>query len=606
MCLPDQSALLVDGANGVCDAPRHLGDVTWTTTALEGLAGIVVGALVLTLAARRPGLALALALALLVGAAVPGLHTLLAERPSRATLASSVSGLHDRVREHARSTGPVEAGACLACGPIVRLATVDLSEREGPVWTLAPSDLVETLPVVRPWLLPWRAALGLALATLAGAVILALAGARAPSGAALHLVARVLAGCALTAAFLFHPGVGLLALLLIAGAALGARHARPLPVRASLLPLAALSILVAVALLRPASPVYWDELVWLAKARAAAGDLFDFTALALGADTPLVPRGYPLSAPLLTAALALLDPSTEALLGGQISLALVAMSALVLTLARLDAIDAGPRRLAVSLVVLAATPMFWVHWQSAYLDLTVGLLGATLLVALRLDDLGDGLGRPIAVASALLAAGLKDEGLAHVVAITVAQLVALRGARAGALLSLAGGALALGSVRVTLWARGGSPDDHALSGVALDFVPTLLRLAAGHAADVTSWGAAPWLALASAVVVARSEDRGARATGLSLLGLTLLLGAALVLGPDRLREFASNGTLLGRMGVQLLPLAALVVAGALGPGAARRAASRDARPQALQRALDAALAAPPQKEPREGLQSETT
>jgi hypothetical protein len=444
------------------------------------------------------------------------------------------------------------------------------------------------------------------LVALLGAVLFALAGARAAPGAALAWTARALTGAAVLALALLHPLAGALGALLALAGALGARDLRPAPGRTSLLPLVALGALVAIALARPAAPTYWDELVWLSKARVAALDPLSFARVALSAESPLVPRGYPIAAPLLAASFALFDGATSSLLAGQLALALGAMAGFVLALARLDAVEARGRRLAMTLLVLGATPMFWVHWQSGYLDLPIGLLAATLLVALRLDAMGDGIGRPLAVASALLLVGLKDEGVAHALAVIVAHQWAIGGRRGASLLALACALLAWGSLRIALVAHGGAPEDHAVSGLALGFLPSMSRFAAAHAVDTVSWGATPWLALAAALVATRASEPGVRATGVALLLAALGLGAAILLGPDRVREFARAGTLLGRMGVQLLPLGALLVSSTLGPGVARRNASLDDDAAARRRALDAALAAPPRKARAEGLHGDAT
>lgn len=606
MCLPDESALLVDGANGVCDAPRSADAISGGWLLGTSFAALAVAGLIVALGSRRPGVALALTLALLATAAAPGLHAIVLERPSRAILASGVTGLHDRVRHHARDEGPVVAGNCSACEPVVRLATIDLPSREGTPLALRTEDLTRDQPAVPPGVVPLRPAAVLVLLSLVGAALFSLAGARATPGAALAWTTRAMTGAAILALALLHPVAGVLGMLAALAGALGTRDLRPAPARTSLLPLVALGVLIAIALARPAAPTYWDEFVWLSKARVAAHDPTSFARIALSPASPLIPRGYPIAAPLLAASFALLDDATTSLLAGQLAIPILAMTALVLSLARLDAVEARGRRLATTLLVLAATPMFWVHWQSAYLDLTTGLLAATLLVALRLDAMGDGIGRPLAVATSLLLVGLKDEGIAHALAVLVAHAATIGGRRSASILSLAAALLAWGALRAALLVHGGAPEDHAVSGLALGFLPSLARLVAAHAVDATSWGAAPWLALAAMLVSLRAAEPGLRATATALSLAALGLGAAVLLGPDRVREFARDGTLLGRLGVQLLPTAALLVASVLGPGAPRHVASRDDAATATQRALDAALAAPAPKARAEGLQGDAT
>src|SRR5688572_674780 len=61
--------------------------------------------------------------------------------------------------------------------------------------------------------------------------------------------------------------------------------------------IAALVIAVALASLRPAYPLYWDEFVWLGKARLAARGWSALRDLSLTPGADVIPSGYPLLYP---------------------------------------------------------------------------------------------------------------------------------------------------------------------------------------------------------------------------------------------------------------------------------------------------------------------
>ncbi len=144
-CLVDAEAVMVDGADGVCRAPR-LG--AGRGVGMEGLVGLAVAVLALSwfvrtrvsLRARRVALVLTLALA-----ALPGAYAVLfvrADRPSAADRAArQVVRLHDGVRAFAveRGCAWLRTESCTACVATAELALVGLT-CEGET-TQAPIDL---------------------------------------------------------------------------------------------------------------------------------------------------------------------------------------------------------------------------------------------------------------------------------------------------------------------------------------------------------------------------------------------------------------------------------------------------------------------------------
>ena len=78
-----------------------------------------------------------------------------------------------------------------------------------------------------------------------------------------------------------------------------------------------------------------------------------------------------------------------------------------------------------------------------------------------------------------------------------------------------------------------------------------------HASDVFSWGL--FWAVALGVVFTPCRDSEVRAVKILLILLALFAAAALLAGPERVRVFAENGTLLNRLLLQLWPAAALLV-----------------------------------------------
>jgi hypothetical protein len=346
--------------------------------------------------------------------------------------------------------------------------------------------------------------------------------------------------------------------------------------------LAAGAFLVVALLLRPDTPCFWDAFVWLAKARfASRGPL----ALVQGGLTrgafAFVPEGYPLFDPFAVAALGGFGSSSRAVVAGATGLELLAMGCFVGALAeeRAQSRRESVTRLFVVTALLVTCPLVVVHLRSSYVDLPLGLLLAALALLLPREGTGG--------ACAILAmamASLKDEGLAHV--LVVAALAGVRSftrAREGARdearslrarsAATAVAALAMADAwHLRLAAAHLVNSDHALSHPHLERIGTLIALAVDHLSDFTSWGALWVLALGAAAATTFGRRRAAASAPARRLATLLVADAVVVLAgllvtPDRVMAFASGGSLLNRIAMQLAPLAALLVAAWLPPGA---------------------------------------
>ncbi len=403
----------------------------------------------------------------------------------------------------------------------------------------------------------WRALAALGIGAVLGGAVLSRAGLR--WGAAETLV-RALLGLALAAAFTVHVALGLA--LTLAVVWLTARERGAMPETAATpiprLAFAATAAVGVVAALRPPVPLFWDESVWLSKARVACDGPVELMARALDPHSVLVPRGYSVVAAVLEASFAIGDPDLPSLVAGGAALVIACFALFALLLAR----GASSRDERATLLVLAATPLAWVHVQSVQLDLPIGLLTASLVLAIERAERLDRIGLPAAMTAALLL-GIKDEGLACALAVLAAVLLtsARRGAgRRAALASCAALALSTITYRLELWAAGSQNDDHSFVDLAASEIPGLAREALRHAVDVDTWGIVPPIALAAAVLAFRPATReAARTAALALLFVFAGLALALLVGPPQVRAFALEGTLLNRLGLELLPLAAVLV-----------------------------------------------
>ena len=395
-----------------------------------------------------------------------------------------------------------------------------------------------------------HALLGLALIHLLGAVARAVTSPRT-------LRAELSAGLAspssvwLGLAVLWCVSLGGAGVALGVGLAFATLVSRP-GARARM-PWALLVGVAALALLRPFTPTQWDEFVWLAKARLESLHFGAGVTAALDPAQHLIPVGYP---PLWPAAVGWVSLGHDSLETHTFAAAVLVVLALGAALEAWAPPFDGRRALVVGGVVLL-TPLVWIHLRSVYVDLPVGLLGVALLGHLLADE-----PRPQAIAIALVLAGLKDEGVAHVLAASAAaSLVGQRGLR-----RLFPAALALGAVwtwRSLATAHGVANADHAFTAPAWGWLPQLGQLLVLHASDVFSWGV--FWALVVAAMLRKPREVPARALRLAIvLNLGFIAGALLV-GPERVRVFAENGTLLNRLLMQVWPAAAALVALQLAP-----------------------------------------
>lgn len=375
------------------------------------------------------------------------------------------------------------------------------------------------------------------------------------------LLVRALLGLVLLAELVIHPALGAALALLIGIATWRGRGAAVVPDRAPVATpasLAAILVAGAAAIVRPPVPIFWDESVWLAKARVACGGGALLMQRALDPQSELAPRGYPIVAAVIEACLALRDPSLASLVGGGSALVLATLALYALLLGRTAA---SPFEERATLLVVACAPLVWSHLRSVQLDLPVGLLVGALVLAVERADAGDRLGLPAAVTSALLL-GIKDEGLAGAAAVALA--LGTRGAsapaRRAAWIAFASLAASVVVFRLRLHLAGSANDDHSLGAFTPRAILPVVLDALRDASDLQTWGLIPAIALAACVVCARpSTPRRARVLA-AVLGLHALgLLSAIVLGPEQVRDFAFEGTLLDRLGLELLPTAALLI-----------------------------------------------
>lgn len=329
------------------------------------------------------------------------------------------------------------------------------------------------------------------------------------------------------------------------------------------------AFLVAILAARPPTPCFWDAFVWLGKARFASSGLGPLVAGGLHAtEPPFIPHGYPLFEPLVVAVLGGFSSRPQAVVAGAIGLELLATSLFLFTLTEADHPSPGERRIRLATValVLLTSPLVLVHLRSSYVDLPLGLLVAAL--ALLLPRPGTGVACAVV---AMSVAALKDEGLVHVAVIAsggVAWAATHRGpgARSMATRALVAGLAAAAVVaawRVRLLHAGISNTDHALSLPDWQRARPLMGLAVEHVTDVRSWGGL-WVLGIGAALAALVRPRTAPRDAVWLAGLLVADGAvmfvALLATPERVMEFASGGSLLNRVGMQLVPIAALLVA----------------------------------------------
>ncbi len=330
--------------------------------------------------------------------------------------------------------------------------------------------------------------------------------------------------------------------------------------------LACAGVLAAV-LARPMVPTYWDEFVWLGKARFESEGFGMGVRAALDPAAHLMPPGYPTLWPAASGWLALGADDLGAITGGASVLVALAF-AIVLERVATSAHAARAPEPAVAeteslglflgATLAIAAPLVLVHLRTTYVDLPLGLLGAALFFELAAPGAG-----PSPIVAASLAAtlvGIKDEGAAHLGAAVLGAAYArggrLRDLPRAFLFAIGAGAVALGTWQLLVSAHG-IGRDHGGFSPAFSWAAHLPLLLAAHATELTSWGLV-WPAVVVAGVHARTL-RPARALVLALVVNLACVAAMLAFGPPRVRAFAENGTLLNRVLVQLWPLGAALV-----------------------------------------------
>ena len=383
---------------------------------------------------------------------------------------------------------------------------------------------------------------------LLGAALLAFAQ-RAPFTAALRSTSAVWASLAvLGACALGLPGVGVLITLALAAYALRA-HGLDSPA----LPWRALAVLAVLVLARPWVPTQWDEFVWLAKARFEALGFGAGITAALDPAQQVVPAGYPPLWPSAIGWLCLGRDSLQAqVLAGSL---LVLLSAATAAQSVLPLLQQAKVSRWWALVLLAA-PLVWVHLRSTYVDLPVGLLGVALLGRLLAPRL-----TLDAVVLAVVLAGIKDEGVALALSATVGAMSVRRSWQT--VLPLLAAVVTALTWRLLVSASGVVVFDHALGTPQLGWLPRFAELLVLDASDVFTWGVF-WSVVAGAAVVGVRSPSARPFVAMLAVNVAIMAGV-LIAGPERVRVFAENGTLLNRLLLQLWPVGLAVVLFSVGP-----------------------------------------
>jgi hypothetical protein len=395
--------------------------------------------------------------------------------------------------------------------------------------------------------------LALALAAAGGGLVLLKA--RIGSGP-VDLLVRALLGLALLSSFHVHVAVGLTLALLIAGATWRGHGLEDAVLedarKPTLIALGAIALVVTVALLRPPVPIFGSESELVGLARA----------ISLREELPTSDRS--LALPVISSALAL---GSDALTPLSVSshgmvLASFALFALLVARSARGAFDE-----ALPLVVLATVPFVWVHVRAASVELTLGLLAASMALGAERAGRGDRLGAPAAISAALLLA-MGDAGI--VLAVAVALAFMLTPSPAGARRTVLMAVTCLGLATVA--ERWGAPRT-TLVDLDLSSSGPLVLEALRHVTDVQTWGLAPAVGLAALVASLRPSATHEQRALTWAIGLAIVMMlVVLVLAPIELRDRALDGGLLNRLALTLLPLGALAIARALHAPAGPRAA----------------------------------
>jgi hypothetical protein len=374
----------------------------------------------------------------------------------------------------------------------------------------------------------------------------------------------------------------------------------------------AAAVLTLVVVCRPATPAYWDSFVWLAKARIESGGWSALRAATLDQSTGIVPSGYPLLWPLAASWLSMSGRSMEALAAGAAAMTLLTLMLFLDAAAGAPGIgqpvsvapgapggaaraDGEPRWAALGLALVGVTPLVFVHLRSSYADLPVGLLAATCTLRLvrSVERGGDAPGDlSVAAMTAVALAGIKDEGMAHVVALVVALIVVkVWKLWAGERLPLAPGVAVLAAAaipfngwRLLLASHHVVDADHSLGRPDLHAAGAIGRTVLAQLADTRTWGALWPIAFACAALVLARGNTFRSATRLAtfaFLAEGALLVSAIVFGPARVRVFAFEGTLVNRLLLQLAPAAGAMLMLALADAAMAWQTVRRANPTAV-------------------------
>ena len=453
----------------------------------------------------------------------------------------------------------------------------------------------------------WRALLPLAVFTAGGAVLDRLLALGLGGSDVGKWVRWAMCGLVACFALALHPAV-LAALVALAGIGRMARSRRAGPVRRSVPPngtqrlgvafgLAA-AVLALVVVCRPGTLVYWDSFVWLAKGRIESTGWGALRAASLDRSAGVIPSGYPLFWPLAASWLSMGGRSMDALAAGAAAMTLVTLMLFLDAMA--SAFGGGPQAITLrgdrprwaplALGLVGLTPLVSVHLRSAYADLPVGLLAATctLRLARCLERPSEAAGDlTVAAMSAVALVGMKDEGMAHVAALAVGVILLQLGSRrrrlpiGPPLVVMAAAAIPFNAWRMLLLSHNITDTDHRPSAPAFAAAWAVGRTVLHHLSDTRSWGALWPIAFAcAALVLGRSKTfrPATRFAALAFVAEGLLLFAALLFGPDRVRAFAFEGTLINRLLVQLAPPAGVVLTLALGDAAAAWQAVRHPSP----------------------------
>ncbi len=310
-------------------------------------------------------------------------------------------------------------------------------------------------------------------------------------------------------------------------------------------------MLAALILARPWVPTLWDEFVWLGKARLESLNFGTGIKAALEPTAQLIPAGYP---PLWPELVGWLSLGTDALATHVCAASVVTLVCVLTALESLAECDVKTRPALLALVIAVAAPLVWVHLRSTYVDMPVGLLGFSLLFQLLRHP-----ERPRLDASvlALVLCGFKDEGLVQVLAATSAAFWVCRIRTWRIFMPSLVALTSVATWRMLVHFHEVPVFDHTFSAFAWSWIPRLLQLLVLHASDFFSWGV--FWAVTFAVLCSRLQTPTARALRVMLVLLLTFFAIALLSGPEKVRVFAENGTLLNRLLLQLWPAAAALL-----------------------------------------------